>query len=83
MTPSLESLADLLRARLDVIADHAWRDRDPSGHLERLREVSEAIMAQHAALRPHLTPRLAHFMDRCSYDKALALIEGRDVAGEH
>jgi hypothetical protein len=76
-------LAGLLRERLAVIADHAWRDRDAAGHLDRLRTVSEAIMAQHEALRPGLPPRLAHYLERCSYDKALAFLEGREVEGPH
>lgn len=76
-------LAGLLRERLAVIADHAWRDRDAAGHLDRLRTVSEAIMAEHEALRPLLPPRLAHYLERCSYDKALAFLEGREIEGPH
>ena len=73
--PSFAILAELLRQRLHVIADHQWRDRDPAGHLDKLREVSEALAAEHARLRPQLPPRLNHFMTQASYSKALEFIE--------
>ena len=37
-------LAKLLEARIAVIADHEFRDRDPENHLEALKSVSEAII---------------------------------------
>ena len=83
MDPRFASLAALLRSRLSVIADHALRDRDPAAHLEQLKQVSESIAALHHALRPVMPPRLVHFMEQCSYDKALALLEGRTVEGAH
>ena len=83
MDPRFNPLAALLRERLAVIADHALRDRDPAAHLEKLKQVSEAILAQQQELRPLMPPRLAHFMEQCSYEKALALIEERPVPGPH
>ena len=73
----MEELAELLRQRLTVISDHAFRDRDPEGHLDALKTVSETIMAKHAAMRDagQLTPRLEHFLSNCSFDKALQLID--------
>ncbi len=71
----LESLAGLLRRRLEVIGDLAWRDADPAAHLEGLKTVSEQIMAGHEALRGRIHPRLEHFLSGCSYEKALAFIE--------
>jgi len=71
-----ERLAAALRARTAVIGDHALRDRDPAAHLEQLKEASERIEALRAELPADASPQLAHFLERCSYDKALAFIEG-------
>lgn len=68
-------LADLLRRRISVIADHSWRDRDSAGHLEALKEVSESIAAWTAANRSTLDPQLRHYLANCSFDKALAHLE--------
>lgn len=71
----MQDLADLLRRRLEIIADHAWRDRDAASHLDALRQVSEDIAAWHARHRGALPARLEHFLSGCSYDKALAYVE--------
>lgn len=68
-------LADLLRRRKETIADHAFRDRDPTAHLDALKSVSEQITAWHQAHRGTLPPRLEHFLGGCSYDKALVFLE--------
>jgi len=73
-------LAEALRERKSVIADHAWRDRDATAHLEKLKEVSERILALQAQLPPDLDPNLAHYLQRCSYDKALAFLETKQPA---
>ena len=65
-------LADLLRQRIAVISDHAWRDRDAAGHLEALKDASEKITAWTAAHRTELDTQLRHFLTNCSFDKALA-----------
>jgi hypothetical protein len=70
-----QSLAEALRERLAVIADREWYARDPAGHFERLRTVSEQITALQHQLPPPINPQLAHYLDRCSYDKALAFLE--------
>ncbi len=70
-----QPLAVLLRRRLEVIADHGFRDRDPEAHLAALKAVSEEIVAHQASLGNDVPPRLAHFLEGCSYDKALAFIE--------
>ncbi len=70
-----QDLAAALRDRLAVIGDREWYARDPAGHLERLRAVSERITELHKELPPPVDPRLAHFLERCSYDKALAFLE--------
>lgn len=75
MTPTPEhELAALLQQRLDIIADHAFRDRDAAGHLAALQKISEAVDAAYQTLKPRLTPRLRHFMEQASYAKALACL---------
>jgi len=75
MTPDTTQLATLLRRRLEVVADHAWRDRDPDAHLAALAEVSTSIDQWHKSHADQLPPRLRHFLEGASYDKALAWIE--------
>lgn len=70
-------LAEALRERLRIIADREFYSRDPEGHLEALREVSENIEALAAQLPAPVDPNLAHYLQRHSYDKALAFLEGR------
>lgn len=69
------ALAGALRERLAVIADHAARERDAAAHLERLKTVSEKIVRLQSQLPHPVPPRLAHFLQGCSYDKALAFLE--------
>ena len=76
MPTDLPALADLLRQRITLIADHEFRDRDADAHLDALKTVSEQISAAHDELRGTLAPRLEHFMTGCSYQKALEFIEG-------
>ncbi|HSI63212.1 MAG TPA: hypothetical protein VLE43_08830 [Candidatus Saccharimonadia bacterium] len=71
---TLDTLAALLKKRLDVIADNAFRTSDPEAHLTALREVSEAIDAEYQRLRPQLDGRLRHFLQQASYQKALEWI---------
>lgn len=80
-TPIYNELATALRERLAVIRDTAWRDRDSAGQMARLREVSESIVALKGGLPHPIDPRLAHYLQRCSYDKALAWLEGEDARG--
>lgn len=73
-------LIDLLRRRITIIADHAWRDRDAEGHLEALKEVSGEITAWTMAHRTEVDAQLRHYLGNASYQKALAhleAIEGR------
>jgi hypothetical protein len=72
-----QSLAAALRERLALIADREWYARDPAGHLARLRTVSEQITALQRQLPTPVDPQLAHFLERASYDKALAFLEAR------
>ena len=67
-------LAAALRERLSIIADEESR-RDPEKHMDRLKTVSEKIEALQAALPSSIDPRLKHYLERRSYDKALELLE--------
>lgn len=74
-TSPYRELTQALRERIAVIGDRDWCQRDPAGHLERLKAVSERIATVGSTLPEPVDPRLAHFLDRCSYDKALAFLE--------
>jgi len=76
MTRPETELAEALRERLKIISDEAGR-RNPEQHLQRLRDVSERIETLVAALPRPIPPRLAHFLDRRSYDKALEFLSRR------
>jgi hypothetical protein len=75
MEDTRHMLAEALRDRLNIIADEASR-RDPGKHMDRLRTVSQKIEALQATLPAPIDPRLKHYLERRSYDKALALLEG-------
>ena len=73
--PDLAPLRTLLQRRLDLIADHAFRDRDAAAHLEALKNISEELMAMHQSLRAELPPRLNHFLTQASFSKALEYLD--------
>jgi hypothetical protein len=75
-------LLELLRRRLSIIGDHAWRDRDPAAHLEALGTVSEEITAWTSANRVTLDARLRHYLDNASFQKALDHLEAMDHSGK-
>ena len=68
MHPELQILLNL---RLAIIADHAFRDRDPDTHLEALKSVSQEIDTYTEAHRAEFDARLRHYLSNCSYQKAL------------
>jgi len=70
-------LAQALRERLAIIRDEESR-RDETTHMARLRAVSEKIDQLQAALPQPIDPRLAHYLQRRSYDKALEFLESMD-----
>ena len=72
-----QPLADALRDRLALIADREFYQRDAAAHLEQLKAISGKIAGLAAQLPPNADPQLAHYLQRCSYDKALAFIEAR------
>ena len=78
MYPNSDLVA-ALRERLAIIRDETSR-RDPEKHTARLRAISEKIDNLAAALPKPIDPQLAHFLQRKSYDKALELLDGRNLA---
>jgi len=71
---SLSDLAQALRERLAIIHDEQSR-RNADAHMARLRTVSEKIETLQTALPQPVDPRLAHYLQRRSYDKALEFLE--------
>ncbi len=72
----VDDLRDALRERLAIIHDEASR-RDEAAHIARLGVISEKIDKLQAALPRPIDPRLSHYLQRRSYDKALEFLEGR------
>ena len=68
-------LTTLLRRRVSIIADHAWRDRDAAEHLNALKDVSEKITAWTLAHRTSVDAQMRHYLANASYQKALAHLE--------
>ena len=79
MESALVDLAEALRERVAVIRDDQSR-RDEAKHIARLRAVSEKIDRLQATLPQPVDPRLAHYLQRKSYDKALEFLEGQRTA---
>jgi hypothetical protein len=77
MENAVSDLAQALRERLAIIHDEPSR-RDEPKHIARLKAVSEKIDQLQAALPKPVDPRLVHYLERKSYDKALEYLEGRD-----
>lgn len=65
-----------LKRRLEVVADHEFRDRDPQAHLQALMAAAAELDQQAALLPSDVDPNLRHYLDRQSYLKAVAWLEG-------
>ena len=76
MENSLAELAQALRERLAIIRDQESRSNEAK-HIVRLRTVSEKIDRLQESLIQQLDPRLKHYLDRKSYDKALEHLEAQ------
>ena len=76
----LADLKEALRERLAIIQDEESR-RDVNTHIARLRAVSEKIDKLQEALPQPVEPRLAHYLQRKSYDKALEYLEANCNCG--
>ena len=75
-----DELVSALRERITVIGDRAAYEADSAAHLERLKAASEKIDKLQAALPRPINPQLAHYLQRRSYDKALAFLESHDAS---
>jgi hypothetical protein len=71
---AVSDLVQALRERLAIIGDDESR-RDEPAHMARLQAISERIDKLATALPRPIDPRLAHYLQRRSYDKALELLE--------
>jgi hypothetical protein len=80
MEHSLADLAQALRERLEVIRDEESR-RDEANHMARLRAASEKIDRLQESLLLSIDPRLKHYLERKSYDKALEHLENITARG--
>ncbi len=79
MEKTFADLAEALRERLAVIRDEQSR-RDETKHIARLKAISDRIDDLQARLPKPIDPRLAHYLQRKSYDKALEFLEGMTTA---
>jgi hypothetical protein len=75
MDDVMRDLATALRERVAIIRDEESR-RHPETHMARLQTASAKIESLEAALPRPIDPRLAHYLQRRSYDKALEFLEG-------
>ncbi len=83
LTDALTALESALQQRLDVIADHTWRDADAAAHLRALQEVSEGIFHIQEQWGAQLSPQLQHFLSSQSYTKALAVVRAKSASSHH
>jgi hypothetical protein len=74
MENAIVDLREALRERLAIIGDEESR-RDEEKHMVRLRVISEKIDKLQAALPRPVNPKLTHYLQRRSYDKALEFLE--------
>ena len=74
MKSALADLAQALRERLVIIHNEESR-RNADAHMARLRAVSEKIEELQETLPQPIDARLAHYLQRRSYDKALEFLE--------
>jgi len=70
-------LAETLTRRLEIIADRKSYQQNPTAHLAQLEAISEEIAKIACQLPAAIDPQLAHYLQRCSYDKALAFLKPR------
>ena len=75
MNTDFIELREALQERLDVIANHELRSRDPDAHLERLKAAASRLDAAILRVRPTCDAQLGHFLERQSYVKALAWLD--------
>jgi hypothetical protein len=79
----LEDLFAAVSQRLEIVANHELRDRDPAGHLDGLKSAAQRLDSLVANLPKEADPTLKHYLERQSYTKArdwLATALGGDTA---
>jgi hypothetical protein len=72
---NLSDLHAAVKERLDVVADHTLRDRDPSAHLQKLMDAAGHLDQLVSQLPVGTDPMLRHYLERQSYVKALAWLD--------
>lgn len=70
-----KNLKEAVQARLDVVADHALRDRDATAHLKALQSAASHLDSLVGQLPSDTDPTLRHYLERQSYTKALAWLK--------
>jgi hypothetical protein len=75
------TLAEALRTRLALIANHQLRDQYPAAHLAKLKEAAERIDLLVRQLPKDADPMLAHYLQKQSFSKALEWLEHMWDAG--
>ena len=78
-----KKLLTALQARLDTVADHAFRDRDPQAHLAALKAAAATLDAEVANLPYSADPMLRHYLERQSYTKALDWLRAAVPGASH
>lgn len=71
-----QKLLTAVKGRLDIVADHAFRDRDPAAHLAALKSAAAVLDAEVANLPATTDPMLRHYLERQSFAKALDWLQG-------
>lgn len=78
-----QKLHAAVKARLDLVADHAFRDRDPATHLAALKSAAARLDAEMSHLPAEIDPTLRHYLERQSYTKALACLDELIASSSH
>jgi hypothetical protein len=78
-----KKLLTAVQERLDTVADHAFRDRDPQAHLAALKAVAATLDAEVANLPSSADPMLRHYLERQSYTKALDWLRAAVSGASH
>ncbi len=78
-----QKLHAALKTRLDLVADHSFRDRDPAAHLAALKSAAATLDDEMSHLPPDIDPMLRHYLERQSYTKALAWLGDAVASSSH
>ncbi|MFC4995161.1 hypothetical protein [Rubritalea tangerina] len=75
MNAPYKELKRLLEQRLSVITDSSLRTSAPEKQLQLLQSISESITTWHNNYQAEIDPRLHHFLQQQSLQKALNFID--------